>query len=66
MTRGIAITGYLLVPVLGLVLFLLPRRWPDSWVPLSGITGMLWENRAARLTLVLFCWWFGWHFLMDG
>jgi len=52
--------------VLGLVLFLLPRRWPDSWVPLSEITGMLWENRAARLTLVLFCWWFGWHFLMDG
>ena len=66
MTRGIAIAGYLLVPVLALVLFLLPRRWPGAWVPLADIMSMVWKNRAARLTLVLFCWWFRWHFLMDG
>ena len=66
MTRELAIVGYLMVPVLAAVLFLLPRRWPEAWIPLAQVMGVVWENRAARLTLLLFCWWLGWHFLMGG
>lgn len=32
----------------------------------AQVMGVVWEDRAARLTLLLFCWWFGWHFLMGG
>ncbi|GAA4371505.1 DUF6186 family protein [Paeniglutamicibacter cryotolerans] len=66
MTREWAIVGYLAVPVVALLLFVLPAAWPRSWASPAELGAIVWENRAARMTLLLFCWWLGWHFLMPG
>ncbi|PQZ94912.1 hypothetical protein CQ018_06115 [Arthrobacter sp. MYb227] len=66
MTRDIAIIGYLSVPLMLGALILFSRFWPNMWASPTDVLSLIWQNRAARMTLLIFVWWFGWHFLLDG
>lgn len=66
MTRDVAIIGYLSVPLMLSALILFSRFWPNAWASPSEVLNLIWQNRAARMTLLIFAWWFGWHYLLDG
>lgn len=63
MTRVISIIGYCLCAALGLAIVIASRRDPDRIMPLSELLDRVLNTRAARITIFVFWWWLGWHFL---
>jgi len=64
MIHGVVVAGYVLVPVAGLALVLWARLKPGNLAGLGELLGRVFAGRAARITLLLFVWWLGWHFLV--
>lgn len=62
--RDITDACYLLIGALCLGLGLWSSRHPDVVTPLSRLVSRIAISRAARLTLVLFWCWVGWHFFV--
>lgn len=64
MSRVITVGGYLVVVLLGLLLASFSRRNPGLIAPLHRLLSVVFASRSARLLLVGFWWWLGWHFLV--
>jgi len=58
------VAGYALVPLGGIALVVVARIRPAKLAGLGELLGVVFRTRAARLTLLLFVWWLGWHFLV--
>lgn len=61
--RDLTIGVYLLLAAMGAVLTLLPRRNPEFVAPFGAVLERVLADRAARVTIFVFWWWLGWHFL---
>ncbi|MCA0295290.1 MAG: DUF6186 family protein [Actinobacteria bacterium] len=59
----VPIVIYLLAIVTALCLVIIGRLRPDLIAPLGAMFGRVLRNRAARVMLIVFWWWLGWHFL---
>lgn len=64
--RLVTIVGFVLCGVAMVVLVITSRRQPDRVAPFSRLLERVMVSRAARVTLVLFWWWLGWHFLVTA
>lgn len=60
----LVVAGYVLVPLVGMGLVIAGRWKPGLVAPLGELVGRVFQYRAARITLLLFVWWLGWHFLV--
>lgn len=64
MTRIITILGYCLEGLAAVGLVIVARLKSDKVAPVGELLDRVMASRAARVTLVLFWWWLGWHFLV--
>lgn len=64
MIRLLTIGGYLACIAAAVVTELLARRDRDRLVPLGTLMDQVMATRSARLGILLFWWWAGWHFLV--
>lgn len=64
MMRILTISGYLVCVVLAVVVELLARRDRNRIAPLGDLMDHVMETRSARIGILLFWWWVGWHFLV--
>ncbi|MEN2741835.1 DUF6186 family protein [Microbacterium sp. X-17] len=62
--RWVTIGGFVLCGVLIVALVVQSRRRPDRIAPLGSLLDRVMADRAARVTILLFWWWIGWHFLV--
>lgn len=62
--RWITIGGFVLCGLLIVALVVQSRRRPDRLAPLGSLLDRVMADRAARVTILLFWWWIGWHFLV--
>lgn len=46
------------------LLWFTSRRDPGRVAPLGELLDVVFADRAARVALVVFWWWLGWHFLV--
>lgn len=46
------------------ILELLARRDPEKLTPLASVFDHVMAIRSARIGILLFWWWLGWHFLV--
>ncbi len=62
--RDFTIIGFLLCAVAAAVLEL--RAWsaPDYLAPVGTLLDRVMATRSARIGILLFWWWLGWHFLV--
>jgi hypothetical protein len=40
------------------------RRSPQRTAPIDKLLDRVMASRAARITILVFWWWLGWHFLV--
>lgn len=66
MMRLAAVIVYVLIGVAGFVVVLVTRRWPATAAPASTLLEQVLRARAARITVLVFWWWLGWHFFVAG
>lgn len=64
MIRLITIAVYLLCISTVVVVELVARRDPDRIAPFGDLMDRVMASRSARIGLLLFWWWAGWHFLV--
>jgi hypothetical protein len=64
MIRLVTIAGFVLCGVLALALVVMSRRNADRIAPLSELLDQVMVSRATRLTIMVFWWWLGWHFIV--
>ena len=64
MTRIITILGYLLDGLAAVGLVIVAKLKSDKVASFGELLDPVMASRAARVTLVLFWWWLGWHFLV--
>ncbi|TAM66175.1 MAG: hypothetical protein EPN48_17680 [Microbacteriaceae bacterium] len=64
MSRVITIIGFCVCGVLAILLVLTSRRNPDKTSPLGELLDRVMASRAVRITILVFWWWLGWHFLV--
>lgn len=62
--RWVTISGFVLCGLLIVALVVQSRRRPQRIAPLSSLLDRVMADRAARVTILLFWWWIGWHFLV--
>lgn len=66
MTRLVTIAGFVACGIAMLVLVITSRRESSRLATFGELLGAVMEDRAARITIVLFWWWIGWHFLVTA
>lgn len=64
MIRAITILGYLVCVAAAVTVELLARRDPDRVAPIGDLMDRVMATRSARIGILLFWWWAGWHFLV--
>ncbi len=64
MTRIITILGYLLDGLAAVGLVIVAKLKSDKVASFGELLDPVMASRAARVTIVLFWWWLGWHFLV--
>jgi hypothetical protein len=62
--RAITIAGFLLFVAIAATLELLALRQSDRIAPLGTLLDRVMATRSARIGILLFWWWLGWHFLV--
>jgi len=62
--RNFTIAGFLVCVVAAVILELRARRTPDYLAPLGTVLDRVMASRSARIGILLFWWWAGWHFLV--
>lgn len=62
---ALTITVYGLCLVAGIALVFYSRRRPESMTPVGVLFDQVFATRAARITVLIFWWWLGWHFLVS-
>ena len=61
--RLVTLGVYLLCGVVALILTLWSHRHPEKLTPPGTLLDTVMESRSARLAVIVFWWWIGWHFL---
>ena len=64
MIRFITIGAYLACIIAAVVIEMLARRDSDRIAPLGDLMDQVMATRSARIGILLFWWWAGWHFLV--
>ena len=64
MTRIITVLGYLLDGLAAVGLVIVAKLKSDKVASFGELLDPVMASRAARVTIVLFWWWLGWHFLV--
>ncbi len=64
MSRIVTIAGFIACGVAMIVLALTSRREGSRTASFGELLDGVMQDRAARVTIVLFWWWIGWHFLV--
>lgn len=62
--REVTIAGFVLCGVLLAALVIQSRIDPLRVARLGTVLDLVMADRAARITVMLFWWWIGWHFLV--
>lgn len=62
--REITILGYLVCAALLAMLTVESHTAPQRIARPSALLDVVMADRAARVTILLFWWWLGWHFLV--
>jgi hypothetical protein len=62
--RLLTIAGFVACLLLIMILDLLARREPRKLTPLASMIDHVMASRSARIGILLFWWWLGWHFLV--
>ena len=62
--RAVTIAGFLVCGFAMLALVVQSRRAPDTLARFGTLLDVVLADRAARVTVLLFWWWLGWHFLV--
>jgi hypothetical protein len=63
-SRLITIIGFCAWGLAALAVELAARLNPERLAPLGELLGTVLASRPARVVIVLFWWWLGWHFLV--
>jgi Family of unknown function (DUF6186) len=63
-TRIITILGYLLDGLAAVGLVIVAKLKSDKVASFGDLLDQVMASRAARVTIMLFWWWLGWHFLV--
>ena len=66
MMRDITIAGYVVCGLAAIALAVLARLRPTTVAPLGRVLDRVFASRAARLVLLVFWFWIGWHFFVAG
>lgn len=64
MTRIMTVAVYLVLLSGIVVAAVLPRRYPEVLSPVGSLLDELLSARSARVGMLVFWWWVGWHFLV--
>ena len=64
MTRIITILGYLLDGLAAVGLVIVAKLKSDKVASFGELLDPVMASRAARVAIVLFWWWLGWHFVV--
>ncbi|MBX3117030.1 MAG: hypothetical protein KF808_06775 [Cryobacterium sp.] len=64
LTRILTICAYLACVVAAVVVEIAARRDPERIAPIGNLMDKVMETRSARIGILLFWWWLGWHFLV--
>lgn len=62
--RELTIAGFVVCIVAAVALELWARRRPDHLAPVDTLLERVMATRSARIGILLFWWWLGWHFLV--
>ena len=62
--REVTVTGFVVCGLLILALVAESHRRDAVLVPVSTLLDRVMTDRAARVTILLFWWWIGFHFLV--
>lgn len=65
MTRAFTIAGFEVFAVLFVSLIIVSRVRPEKIAPFGALLDRVMVSRPARIAIVLFWWWAGWHFLVS-
>lgn len=60
----LVVAGYALIPAAGVALVVVSHVKPAALAGLGELLARVFATRPARITLLLFVWWLGWHFLV--
>jgi Family of unknown function (DUF6186) len=61
----IVITGYLVLLVLGIILWLLSKFERVKLHKVGVLMDRILHHRTTRVAIILAWWWVGWHFLVN-
>lgn len=64
MIRVLTICAYLACVLAAATAEVLARREPERLATLGSLLDRVMESRSARLGILMFWWWAGWHFLV--
>ena len=64
--RVVTIAGYIVVGLAGIALVVVSRLRPKRVAPIGKALDRAFVSRAARVTLMVFWFWLGWHFFVAG
>ena len=64
MIRELTVAGYLLCAVVAVCLIVASRLPRSPLATPTELLGAVLARRAPRVTLLVFWWWLGWHFLV--
>jgi hypothetical protein len=62
--REITIVGFALCLLAAIAVEVAARRDPNRIAPLGDLLDRVMATRSARVGILLFWWWVGWHFLV--
>jgi hypothetical protein len=61
----VVITGYLVLLVLGIILWLLSKFERIKLHKVGVLMDRILHHRTTRMAIILAWWWVGWHFLVN-
>ena len=61
----VVITGYLVLLVLGIILWLLSKFERVKLHKVGVLMDRILHHRTTRVAIILAWWWVGWHFLVN-
>ncbi|MEY4554753.1 MAG: hypothetical protein RL197_1180 [Actinomycetota bacterium] len=64
-TSFIVITGYLVIVLLGVILWLLSKFERIRLHKVGILMDRILHHRTTRIAIILGWWWVGWHFLVN-
>jgi len=63
-TRELTIGGYVVCLAVAVGLVVASHRRDAPFATLSEVLDQVFADRAVRITIIVFWWWLGWHFLV--